>query len=130
MGGPGMGGGGAMTQAGAAGGGARGSGGGQAAQPAAAAAAVQETRHNIMPAQDLVLDARQWDRQLLDPSCGQLQLLRALMQVDAWEAAGLMLQWLQVSGEQATAALECAQRAVPCWPLLKGNCCECSCTFS
>jgi hypothetical protein len=49
-----------------------------------------------MPAEDLMLDARQYDKQLLDPTCGQLQLLRALMQVDAWEAAVLMLQWLQV----------------------------------
>lgn len=119
-----------MAQAGAASGGARGSGGGQAAQPAAAAAAVQETRHNIMPAQDLVLDARQWDRQLLDPSCGQLQLLRALMQVDAWEAAGLMLQWLQVSGDWTQCWSRQQQRSSAGWPFPQGTCCECSCTFS
>jgi hypothetical protein len=80
---------------------ASGGGGGQAAPAAAATAAAAPTdasgqRYNIMPAEDLMLDARHYDKQLLDPSCGQLQLLRALMQADAWEAAVLMLQWLQV----------------------------------
>jgi hypothetical protein len=51
------------------------------------------------PAEDLALDARQYDKQLLDPKAGQLQLLVALMQVNAWDAAMLMMQWLQVGAE-------------------------------
>lgn len=94
MGGQGMSGG--MAQPGAPSGGARGSGGGGPAGQAAAAAAAPAQQYNIMPAGDLVLDARQYDKQLLDPKSGQLQLLGALMQVEAWEAAVLMLQWLQV----------------------------------
>jgi hypothetical protein len=86
------------------GGGARGSGGPAgppiaAAGPAAAAGAATvaaNTTYNALPSEYLVLDAREYDKQLMDPSSGQLQLLGALMQVDAWEAAELMLQWLQV----------------------------------
>lgn len=100
MGGPG----GAMGGGPLASGGARGSGGGggSAAAGAAAAAggsseaAAMRTQYNIMPAEDLVLDAREWDKQLLDPQCGQLQLLGALMRVAAWDSAVQMLQWLQV----------------------------------
>jgi len=94
-GGPGMGGAGGMGGPGGVSGGSnRGSGGG-AGVPAGGGDAASR-QYNIMPAEDLVLDAREWDRQLLDPQGGQLQLLHALMQVEAWEAAVLMMQWLQV----------------------------------
>jgi hypothetical protein len=43
------------------------------------------------------LDAKQWDRPLLEASSSpHLQLLLALMKVGDWEHALLVLQWLQV----------------------------------
>jgi hypothetical protein len=92
--------------AGMGGGGARGSGGpmgGSAAAPAgpAAAADAAQSLYNALPSEYLVLDAREYDKQLMDPGSGQLQLLGALLQVDAWDAAELMLQWLQVGSQGA-----------------------------
>lgn len=55
-----------------------------------------QATYNVMPASQLDLDARGYDRSLLDKNDSHLQLLQALMRVGDWEHALLMLDWLQV----------------------------------
>lgn len=71
------------------GGGARGGVGGSGSEAYAAV-------YNVMPASQLELDARAYDKSLLDGSNSHLQLLLAMMKVGDWEHAMLMLDYLQV----------------------------------
>lgn len=85
-----------MMQGGMRGGAAAGASGvGPLGRPSGGGADYQAT-YNVMPASQLELDARGYDKALLDKGDSHLQLLQALMRVGAWEHALLMLDWLQV----------------------------------
>lgn len=69
----------------------------QSARPlGAGGGADYQATYNVMPASQLELDARGYDKPLLDKTDSHLQLLQALMRIGDWEHALLMLDWLQV----------------------------------
>lgn len=76
------------------GGAAAGGGAGQSGRGGGGAA--YEATYNVMPASQLELDARAYDKPLLEKSDAHLQLLQALMKVGDWDHAVLLLDWLQV----------------------------------
>lgn len=73
------------------------SGAGQSTRPlGAGGGADYQATYNVMPASQLELDARGYDKALLEKGDSHLQLLQALMKVGVWQHALLMLEWLQV----------------------------------
>eukprot|EP00878_Enallax_costatus_P021348 GHUV01022597.1.p1 GENE.GHUV01022597.1~~GHUV01022597.1.p1 ORF type:complete len:618 (+),score=120.07 GHUV01022597.1:691-2544(+) len=100
------------------GGGVRGLGGGvsaapQAVRPPGGGGADYQATYNVMPASQLDLDARAYDRALLEKGDSHLQLLQALMRVGDWEHALGMLEWLQkCHGVQATNDLDTSRHVL------------------